>query len=238
MVRCLASWKASIFPPVVLVCVLAAAGCSSARSPHGAPSAIPSASPRSSLSALPRVAPTAAGPTSAATAQSTQAPPSKLPAVIWDCTAPPRWRQESRVRLKAITFACTDNGNGLEHAAWTSWTSTGATGTGVIWMKTCQPDCATGGIAFYPASITLSDIVRVRSGEFAVHRVDRELPGIRTALPRRTRQGQHDYPHCAPDRAMVQSYRPIEAAASVIVPDEPAHRYHRAAGFGADGLPV
>jgi hypothetical protein len=48
---------------------------------------------------------------------------------------------------------------------WTSWTSTGATGTGVIWMKTCQPDCATGGIAFYPASITLSDIVRVRSGE-------------------------------------------------------------------------
>jgi hypothetical protein len=138
MVRCLVSWKASIFPPVVLVCVLATGGCSSGRSPHGA-------------------APSAA---SAATA-----PPSKLPSVIWDCGAPPRRRQESRVRPRAITFACADNGDGLEHAVWTTWTSTGATGTGVIWIKTCQSDCATGGIAFYPASITLSDIVRVRSGE-------------------------------------------------------------------------
>lgn len=46
---------------------------------------------------------------------------------------------------------------------WTSWTSTGATGTGVIWMKTCKPNCATGGIGFYPATIRLSDVVRVGS---------------------------------------------------------------------------
>jgi hypothetical protein len=82
---------------------------------------------------------------------------------VADCTAyPPR---PPRVRPNAITFACADDGAGVEHAVWTSWTSTGATGTGVIWMKTCRPNCATGGIGLYPASIRLSDVVRVRGGE-------------------------------------------------------------------------
>jgi eukaryotic-like serine/threonine-protein kinase len=106
---------------------------------------------------------TAARP-STATAPTTQPPRSRLPGVIWDCTAPAPLGLQSRVEPPGITFACADNGDGFDHAVWASWTSSGATATGVIWMKKCTPNCATGGIGFYPASIRLSDVVRVKNG--------------------------------------------------------------------------
>jgi hypothetical protein len=41
--------------------------------------------------------------------------------------------------------------------SWTTWTSTGATGKGIVNLNTCIPDCATGKNITYSATITLSD---------------------------------------------------------------------------------
>jgi hypothetical protein len=60
------------------------------------------------------------------------------------------------VRPAVITLACADDGLGVKGMAWTTWTTSSATGRGALWENLCQPNCAEGKIANYPVAVTLS----------------------------------------------------------------------------------
>ena len=83
---------------------------------------------------------------------------SDLPRVIADCTAPPPQAQQTQVEPTSITVTCADNGIGVQDVVWTSWTASSASGNGTVWEKTCKPDCASGPIGMYPASISVSGV--------------------------------------------------------------------------------
>jgi hypothetical protein len=66
----------------------------------------------------------------------------------------------------SITLACADAGIGVQDMLWTSWTTTAATGTGLLWEKLCEPDCATGKIGYYPVDVTLSAVRTSAKGQW------------------------------------------------------------------------
>jgi len=111
--------------------------------------------------------PTAATTTSTArgaTAPSSTVVTAGLPGVIADCTAPSPQAQQRQVQPTSITVACADDGIGVQDATWTRWTSSGATGVGKVWENSCTPDCVTGTVGTYPASIALSGVERASLG--------------------------------------------------------------------------
>ena len=78
------------------------------------------------------------------------------PGVLADCTNPPP--QTLEVEPSTITLACADDGIGAQDLTWTTWTSTGASGSGTVWENDCTPDCASGTFHDFPATIALSDV--------------------------------------------------------------------------------
>ena len=65
-----------------------------------------------------------------------------------------------------VVMACGDFGLVYGHLSWTSWTSTSATAVGMMSYKTCEPNCAEGGIRNVPNTrITLSKPVRDPNGQ-------------------------------------------------------------------------
>ena len=44
--------------------------------------------------------------------------------------------------------------------SWTGWGSSRATATGTLRVNDCQPNCATGKFAGYPATVTVSGLTR------------------------------------------------------------------------------
>jgi hypothetical protein len=48
---------------------------------------------------------------------------------------------------------CGDGGAELDHMTWTAWGPDGADGQGYFGVKSCQPNCALGGMAKFPAII-------------------------------------------------------------------------------------
>jgi hypothetical protein len=53
-----------------------------------------------------------------------------------------------------------EDGSGvIRDLQWTSWTSTSATATGTAWVNNCLPNCATGTVIAYPATVTLDQPV-------------------------------------------------------------------------------
>jgi hypothetical protein len=69
-------------------------------------------------------------------------------------------------RPTEIVLACADNGIGVEHMTWSNWDGTTATGQGLLWENLCQPNCATGKIATYPAAVTLSGVKASAQGPY------------------------------------------------------------------------
>jgi hypothetical protein len=53
----------------------------------------------------------------------------------WDC-------EFSEHKPKAITLTCADGGLYVDQITWTSWSKTGATGTGTFYENLCEPSCA------------------------------------------------------------------------------------------------
>jgi hypothetical protein len=96
-------------------------------------------------------------PPSPATSPASPAPSttSPVPGVVADCIRAPH---QLSIRPAGITLACADNGLGVENMAWTSWTTSAATGKGTLWEKLCKPDCADGQIGTYPVAVTLSAV--------------------------------------------------------------------------------
>lgn len=87
----------------------------------------------------------------------TTSAPAVAVGVYADCNQPPSgnpWVQ----RPTGISLACADAGEVLEDIAWTSWGPSGAVGRATVVLKTCTPDCATGGSTRSATTVSLSQV--------------------------------------------------------------------------------
>ena len=57
---------------------------------------------------------------------------------------------KAQVKPGTISLACADNGIGLTHLHWTSWTPQLASAYGTTWVNDCKPSCAEGHVHYYP----------------------------------------------------------------------------------------
>jgi serine/threonine-protein kinase len=159
--------RAKILVPValamLLVCVLAVAVVAMVRTPDESstarsatsPTAASSASLESRATAAPApppavVPPPPAAPTAAAVAYA-------IPA-CYSSYDPPTERPTN-----AVIEYCADGGAQLIHMSWTTWGPDGAAGTGVLAVKSCQPDCADGPTIEYPVMIHAANPFRIPS---------------------------------------------------------------------------
>jgi hypothetical protein len=80
---------------------------------------------------------------------------------------------KAQVKPGTITLACADDGVGLTHLHWTSWTPELASAYGTAWQNDCTPNCAQGHIRYYPVVAMLwgSSAVTGHTGERRYTRV-------------------------------------------------------------------
>jgi hypothetical protein len=108
-------------------------------------------------------------PALATGARSPQAHAARLPVLATEFGRP---------KVRPTTIDYTGDGSGIigrlpsdEHAAskrpgslhWTVWTNRRAAGSGTVWLKSCNPDCAASPFYSYPLTLTAG---RVRNGHF------------------------------------------------------------------------
>ncbi len=74
---------------------------------------------------------------------------------------------KAQVKPGTISLACADNGIGLTHLHWTSWTPQLASAYGTNWENDCKPSCAQGHVHNYPVVALLwgSATVKGHPGE-------------------------------------------------------------------------
>lgn len=74
---------------------------------------------------------------------------------------------KAQVKPGTISLACADNGAGLTHLHWTSWTPELASAYGTEWENDCKPSCAQGHVHDYPVVAMLwgSATVKGHPGE-------------------------------------------------------------------------
>ncbi|MBC3840896.1 hypothetical protein GXW82_13310 [Streptacidiphilus sp. 4-A2] len=72
--------------------------------------------------------------------------------VIYDCSGKPSPRPAS------LVLTCADAGWVLEGLNWTDWGRPTASATGKWSEKNCKPNCASGGMSTYPATVTVSGL--------------------------------------------------------------------------------
>ena len=74
---------------------------------------------------------------------------------------------KAQVKRGTISLACADNGIGLTHLHWTSWTPQLASAYGTNWENDCLPSCAQGHVHNYPVVAVLwgSATVKGHPGE-------------------------------------------------------------------------
>ena len=74
---------------------------------------------------------------------------------------------KAQVKPGTISLACADNGIGLTHLHWTSWTPQLASAYGASWENDCKPSCAQGHVHNYPVVAVLwgSATVKGHPGE-------------------------------------------------------------------------
>jgi hypothetical protein len=64
-------------------------------------------------------------------------------------------KDKAQVKPGTIYLACADNGIGLTHLHWTSWTPELASAYGTEWQNDCKPSCAQGHVHNYPVVAVL-----------------------------------------------------------------------------------
>lgn len=64
-------------------------------------------------------------------------------------------KDKAQVKPGTIYLACADDGIGVAHLHWTSWTSELASAYGTAWVNDCKPDCAAGHIHHYPVVVVV-----------------------------------------------------------------------------------
>jgi hypothetical protein len=71
--------------------------------------------------------------------------------VLADC-------KKAELQPASIVVTCADAGFALEDLEWSSWGGKAAIGQGTAAVNDCKPDCASGEVKDYDASVELSDI--------------------------------------------------------------------------------
>ena len=69
----------------------------------------------------------------------------------WNCELP-------EYKPKAITLTCADGGLYVDEIVWSTWSKTGATGTGTFFENLCEPNCAEGKFVSAPVTVELSNL--------------------------------------------------------------------------------
>jgi hypothetical protein len=62
---------------------------------------------------------------------------------------------KAQVKPGVISLACADDGIGLDHLHWTSWTPHLASAYATSWTNDCKPSCAAGHVHNYPVVVVL-----------------------------------------------------------------------------------
>ena len=107
------------------------------------------------------VGPAGAAPTSAAAITRAGAAAPAAQFVVLNCLG------QAQVKPGTIALACADNGAGLTHLRWISWTPELASAYGTEWENDCKPSCAQGHVHNYPVVAMLwgSAAVKGHPGE-------------------------------------------------------------------------
>jgi hypothetical protein len=63
---------------------------------------------------------------------------------------------ESKVKPDRLVVTCADNTLAIDKIDWSSWSISGAKGTGIEYEDDCVPNCAQGHAIYSPATVTLS----------------------------------------------------------------------------------
>ena len=107
------------------------------------------------------VGPAGAAPTSAAAITRAGSAAAASQFVVLNCLG------QAQVKPGTIALACADNGAGLTHLRWASWTPELASAYGTEWENDCKPSCAQGHIHNYPVVVMLwgSGTVQGHPGE-------------------------------------------------------------------------
>lgn len=94
-------------------------------------------------------------------------------AVGWPATATaqtpeatlPSQCTDQQVAPTSVVLACGDAGMIVEGLTWTNWGAAQATAAGTATINTCDPNCASGGTAQYPITLTAGDLRRCSYGK-------------------------------------------------------------------------
>jgi hypothetical protein len=76
--------------------------------------------------------------------------------VVFDCNSGPE------VKPSGYIETCADDGIGLEHLHWTSWTSALASGYGTMYENDCTPNCAAGHFHYFSALVVFWGSAKVK----------------------------------------------------------------------------
>jgi hypothetical protein len=71
----------------------------------------------------------------------------------------------AEIEPSSIVLACADGNASLINLNWSSWTATGAVGSGTFRHNLCQPDCVDGQFAFDPTQVRLSYPIESGAGQ-------------------------------------------------------------------------
>jgi hypothetical protein len=95
-----------------------------------------------------------------------QTPDATLPSQCYD----------QQVAPVSVILACADAGIIAEELVWTNWGADQAKATGIASVKTCDPDCATGGREEYPVALVAEQLRDCDYGEPQYTRVVYSFP--------------------------------------------------------------
>jgi hypothetical protein len=72
---------------------------------------------------------------------------------------------DQEVAPVSVVITCADTGFIAQDLLWTNWGADRATATGIASVKTCDPDCATGGREEYPVTLVAEQLRACDDGE-------------------------------------------------------------------------
>lgn len=137
----------------------------------GTPTPTALATPKPSMTPTPLNTPTGTGTTPSGRVATTPLQPSSpsssttAPAmVITVCQDPAVSCDGAEMQTEPTQMTPNADGNRTVHGiTWSGWGSATATGTGTMGVNNCDPNCANGTYAYYPATVTLSGLTRYGS---------------------------------------------------------------------------